>query len=347
MGMKYRMYAKSVLGPKYSVKGWKCQDSSGKEKFKHAQAIAVADGHGSSDCFRSELGSGIAIKVAFEQTKSYCQDEDVCEETDIPIIFSETGIGNFKYAIWSEWRRLVKEDWDERLLAHKTLGEGEVRFESVSKKYKERYTSKNEEDIERYLYAAYGTTLLLAVAIESQLLLLQIGDGTCVVLQRDGEYRIPLPPEEENFLNVTVSLCDENANLKIRHAVLDCDVNSPTAPVAVFLSSDGVDDCYPMFRNEQHLYRLCSVILENILEAGYEATEDEITEHLLPGMTAKGSQDDISLAYFVSEETKLLREAYENIGSKFKPPARAVENEELDGIQEDTAAQGAAEKAEC
>ena len=145
-----------------------------------------------------------------------------------------------------------------------------------------------------------------------------------MVLQKNGEYRTPVPPDEENFLNVTVSLCEDDANLKIRHAVLDCDVNSPTAPVAVFLSSDGVDDCYPVYRNEQYLYRLYSIVLENILKVGFDATEAEIADHLLPGMTEKSSRDDISLAYFIVQDREMLREAYDNIDTPFKPSAEGT-----------------------
>lgn len=315
--MKYRMFAKSVPGPKYAAKGWRCQDSSGKADFGRTQVIAVADGHGSSDCFRSEFGAALAVKTAFEQTMLYCRN--IAEKPDGPVRFSDTGILNFKYAVWHEWRRLVKKNWDDRLKLYKTPGSGEIRYEAVSEKYKARFGSKDKEVADRYLYVAYGTTLLFAVAIESQILLLQIGDGTCVVLQRNGEYCTPVPPDEENFLNVTVSLCEDDANLKIRHAVLDCDADSPTAPVAVFLSSDGVDDCYPVFRNEQYLYRLYSIILENILRVGFEATEAEIADNLLPGMTEKSSRDDISLAYFIVRDRELLREAYENIDSPLKP----------------------------
>ena len=229
---------------------------------------------------------------------------------------------------------MVKEDWDNRLSTHSALGEGEVRYETVSDKYKARFTSTDEDVIERYLYAAYGTTLLFAVAIESQLLLLQIGDGTCVVLQRDGEFRVPVPPDEENFLNVTVSLCEEDANLKIRHVVIDCDAESPTSPVAVFLSSDGVDDCYPVYRNEQHLYKLYSIILENVLNVGFEATEAEITDTLLPGMTSKSSQDDISLAYFLTEDISVLCETFDNISPTLKPQIK-VAKEDV-SIQQDS-----------
>jgi hypothetical protein len=320
------MFAKAIPGPKYVAKGWGCQDSADKKEFDCTRIIAVADGHGSSDCFRSEHGSKEAIETAFRQTELYCSE--ACEESTEPISFSETGIANFKYSIWQEWRKAVKKDWEFRLQQHINLGDGEVRYETVSDKYKSRFTSKDESVLERYLYAAYGTTLLFAVAIESQLLLLQIGDGSCVVLQKDGEFRMPVPPDEDNFLNVTVSLCEEDANLKIRHAILDCDPDSPTFPVAVFLSSDGVDDCYPVFKNDLHLYKLYAIILENILRVGFDDTEAEIVDKLLPGMTAKSSQDDISLAYLICEDAEVLQSAYNGIKPSIKPVPDTQENKE-------------------
>jgi hypothetical protein len=329
--MRFRMFATSLPGPKYASKGWACQDSSGTTEFDHIKVIAIADGHGNQDCFRSEIGSSIAIETAFNQTKHYFSDAN--DESDLPVRFSETGIINFKYSIWLEWKRKIKEHWDSRLQNKETFGDEEVRFKSVSEKYKGRFTSEDEFVVSRYLYTAYGTTLLFVVAIASQILILQIGDGTCVILQRNGEYRMPVPSEEQNFLNVTVSLCEEDAHLKIRHAVIDCDSDSPTAPVAVFLSSDGVDDCYPVFRNEEHLYKLYSIIIENISQSGFEETETEIANNLLPGMTTKSSQDDISLAYLITEDAVLLREAFENIMPLYKATVNADVKQIIDTNQ--------------
>ena len=150
--MKYRMFAKSVLGPKYAAKGWRCQDRSGKVNFGRTQVIAVADGHGSSDCFRSEYGASLAVKTAFEQTMLYCRN--TADKSDAPVRFSDTGILNFKYAVWNEWRRLVKKNWDDYLKLHKTPGGGEVRYESVSEKYKARFGSSDKKVRDRYLYVA-------------------------------------------------------------------------------------------------------------------------------------------------------------------------------------------------
>lgn len=312
--MKFREFAASSLGIKYAAKNWNCQDSSDKMELGKIQAVAVADGHGGSNYFRSEFGSKLAIQVLFEQIKIWCADLQEGES------FGDTGIKNLKYNFVQKWREAVKKDWYERLQG-KSLGEGEVRYESVSEKYIERYTSTDPKIVEKYLYVAYGTTLICAVSIGTQVLILQIGDGTSVLLQRDGEFRVPVPPDENNFLNRTTSLCDEDAVLKIRHAVINCDKNSPNAPAAIFLSTDGLDDCFPYYKNEEHLFKLyADVILDNIVKRGWMffLTENEIKNELLPGLSKKASQDDISLAYLIDSNPATLKETFAKIDSRYK-----------------------------
>lgn len=301
--MKFRTFAATAPGSKYLAKGWNCQDDSGTLNFDGIQAAAVADGHGSSNCFRSDIGAQIAIKTAFQQIKIFCENR-----TDT---FSDTGINNFKYKLVSEWRNAVRRDWN---LHSENLGAGEIRYSAVSEKYKARYTSQDSRVVEKYLYTAYGTTLICALSIGTQILIFQIGDGTCVVLQQDGRFSTPVPADSENFLNVTTSLCDDKANLKIRHVVLD------TAPAAIFLSTDGLDDCYSYYQNEEFLYKFyADVVIDNMINYGYHDTEKEIVESLLPGMTARGSRDDISLAYLIVEDIEILKAAFNKILPDYRP----------------------------
>ena len=312
--MKFREFAAFSQGSKYAEKNWNCQDSADKMEFGKVQAVAVADGHGGSNYFRSEFGSKLAIQVLFEQIKIWCDDLKEGER------FGDTGIKNLKYTFVQKWREAVKKDWYERLQG-KSLGEGEVRYESVSEKYIERYNSTDPKVLEKYLYVAYGTTLICAVSIGTQVLILQIGDGTCVLLQRDGEFCVPVPADENNVLNRTTSLCDEDAVLKIRHAVINCDKNSPNAPVAIFLSTDGLDDCFPYYQNEEHLFKLyADVILDNIVKRGwlFFLTENEIKNELLPGLSKRASQDDISLAYLIDSNPANLKETFAKIDSRYK-----------------------------
>ena len=330
------MFAKSIPGPKYSVLGFDCQDASDKKAYGGVKVIAVADGHGSGDCFRSEIGAAIAVKTALSLTEKYVKGIFDMSPTEFneagsanfqsEIRFSEAGIAVFKHEIWKTWRDAVKKDWETRLEESFELGEGEIRFAKVSDKYKARYMDKKEA--QRYLYTAYGTTLLIAISLWSRLLVLQIGDGTCVVLRKDGEFCTPVPADKDNFLNVVVSLCEDGANLKFRHACIDCKPDSPNSPAAVFLSTDGLDNCYPIYENEQHLYRLYTVILDNILKEGFEPTEEEIAGDLLPSLTARGSKDDITLAYLVEDDLELLGKAYDFIEPCYKEEAEAGADDE-------------------
>lgn len=399
--MDYITFAHSSWGPKYKSKGYACQDYSDKQNFGHVQIIAVADGHGSNDCFRSDIGSELAVKTAFQMIFEYevegCfsfnsdgqqyLDSVNAEMKELPIIedglegqkhglyeekapsvdynswlqgrknvysamslktggvegknyaylgnsfikFSEDGIKSFKYQFWKRWRAAVKKDWDSKLSIYieeckynygdnykledlnNIIEEHESRFQKVSNKYKDRYLTK---EADKYLYTAYGTTFLLALSIDSQILLLQIGDGTCVVMQRNGTFSVPVPADENNFLNVTVSLCEEDAYKKIRHAVLDKTVPE-LAPVAVFLSSDGLDDCYPVYHNDKYLCRLYYEILKKLsADSSAKALDElkqEIKDSLLPSMTSQGSQDDISLAFLVDNDINALKEALAHV----------------------------------
>ena len=287
------MFASSTHGKKYRERGLPCQDVSATMEIDGVQAIAVADGHGGKDYFRSDTGAKLAVEIAFEQIKKFCSELNDDE------IFSDNGIKIFEHSIWNGWREAVINHWREN-----PVTDGEFRWQTVSEKYKERFTSADE----KYIPVAYGTTLICAVSIGAQVLITQIGDGTCVVLQRNGEFKVPVPPDSENILNVVTSLCDSNAVSKFRHVVLKCDENFPLAPVAIFLSSDGLDDCYPVFENEKYLYKLYGeAIIDGLIGNGFELTEREIHDELLPYMTARGSNDDISLAYLLTEDLNLLK----------------------------------------
>lgn len=331
----YRLFAATAPGAKYAAKGWECQDVSRTHEARSSQLAVVADGHGGGAYFRSRQGADFAVEAVLSQTRRFYEDSPAPEAEKL--CFGETGIQNFKYAIWQEWRRLVKEHWDKFLTDHSALGEGEPRFEAVGEKYQAYYTSEDLKIVSRYLYTAYGTTLNFALAIPTQILLTQIGDGTCVVLCRNGMFHTPVPSDPDNFLNQVVSLCEPFAYQKMRHVVIDRKPGTSQEPVAVFLTSDGVDDCYPVYQNEQHLYKLYTAILENILQVGFEKTEAEIKGDLLPTLSGKGSRDDSSLAYLLCNDLSALQEAYQNIDLELKPAQEQFPDAE-DGKAKDESA---------
>ena len=322
------MLAASFPGPKYAKKGWPCQDSSSRLSYGRVQAVAVADGHGSPECFRSEHGARIAVEAAFRQLERYCREEAF--DTDKPAILSRTGIDNFKFDLLRDWEQSVRKHWYGYLDTHTCTGEDELRFQAVSEKYRQRYLSDDPAVVEEYLYTAYGTTLLLAVSIGTQILLLQIGDGTCVLLQRNGTLSVPLPPDQDNYLNVTVSMCDKDAICHFRYAVIPCDPVLQSAPVAIFLSTDGMDDCFPVYQNENYLFKVHRLIIESVLDKGFQATEDDVTNDLLQSMTARGSRDDISLACLITQDRELLHEAFDRIDPNSCLPGENTDKSSID-----------------
>jgi len=336
--MKYRSFAVSSTGPKYADKGWPCQDSVRPERpFSTAsdaelrvQVIALADGHGSGDSFRSEIGSRFAVEIAVDTAKQFFEGDCAEESSANGFSFDDSCIEAIKKELWRRWREKVRQDWDSRSALDDT-----IRWNSVSAKYVARYQADFDNHTEKYLHRAYGTTLLVAISVAGEVLLLQLGDGTAVVLYENGEYEAPVEEDPDCFLNVTTSLCDDEAYKKIRHQKL----SSANGIVAVFLSSDGVDDCYPQYSREEDLFRLYSLYIESMLQVGFVQTVDEIERESLPYMTQRGSHDDISIAGFVCESDEALQKAFDAIEQIYRPlplPSEPDADEEAEEATDDS-----------
>lgn len=192
------MFATSAHGLKYRERGLPCQDSSSTLEFDGVQVVAVADGHGGKDYLRSDRGSRLAVKVFFEQIKIFCRNITAGEN------FSDAGIRNFLFAVCNEWREAVMSDWREN-----PFDTDEPRWANVSDKYKARFASTDEKILAQHVPVVYGTTLLGALSIGSQVLLIQIGDGTCVIgfaLTRESVRNDLLPYITEHGSNDDISL---------------------------------------------------------------------------------------------------------------------------------------------
>lgn len=116
----------------------------------------------------------------------------------------------------------------------------------------------------------------------------QIGDGKCVALRKDGTPWEPIPWDDRCFLNKTTSICDTDALSRFRC----CYGGIDTAPVAIFLGSDGIDDS---FGEEENLYNFYIQLAKGFSQDGHEATVRDLKQSL-PVLSKRGSQDDMSAA---------------------------------------------------
>ena len=173
---------------------------------------AVADGHGHRRHFRSARGSQLAVAVACEAAQELAARLDEFEAAGT--IESEA-LRGLVPAITGRWRDAVREDvaadpFTAQEEAARASGDGAL--------------------------IAYGSTLLLAIAGQRWLVLVQIGDGDIVGIQPGGRPLLPVPRDPSLDGHQTTSLCGPRAEDEFRAAVVD---NSTTALLGVMLATDG------------------------------------------------------------------------------------------------------------
>ena len=120
---------------------------------------------------------------------------------------------------------------------------------------------------------------------------LQIGDGRCVVLNKANEWSQPIPWDDRCMLNMTTSLCDEDAINEFRFAYGDAE----SMPKAVFLCSDGVDGT---FGSGDLLYGFYANIMKSICDDGIEKVATQLPE-VLSHYSREVSKDDMSIAFML------------------------------------------------
>ncbi len=280
-------------GASHIRKGTVCQDSSVSKIADGYCYCAVSDGHGGDSYFRSDRGSGFAVRAFCECVEQAFSGGSESSD-DSPNLSNKAK--NFYEAILScatekqvnerlfwlarsvvmRWNALVEED-----LSAEPFSESEL--EKVSQKTRQKYQSGE------YAPRAYGATLIGAVVTEDFWFGLHIGDGKCVVFDRSGEPREPIPWDERCFLNITTSICDTDAAQEFRFFF------EKSPPAAIFVGSDGIDDSFSTTLRLHNFYR---VILSSF------ASEDELTaaadlKDYLPTLSSQGSGDDMSVGCII------------------------------------------------
>lgn len=254
-----------------------CQDSSGHYSDDVMAIAVVADGHGSDNYPRTDRGSRFAVDSAIATIKEFVY---TVEQSSIDIFEdSDSYMEQLSKSILASWHASVDSDMESNPFSEDELTK-------VTDKYKKRYMSGEKTE------KAYGTTLIAACQTKNYWFGLQIGDGKCVCVAEDGAMTEPIPWDEDCQANITTSICDSEAIEEFRYSLMK------NLPVATFMGTDGIDDSYA---NAEEMYVLYRSILAIFAEHGQNTGEREI-EEFLPGLSRKGSGDDVSIAGLISTD---------------------------------------------
>lgn len=248
-----------------------CQDASVSVNKSDYILTAVCDGHGGDDYFRSERGSEFAVKSV-----KYClADRDILPMlafyADDEVKVDEMLV-QLEKSIIAKWNDLVAEDYAEDPFTMEEL-------ENVNPRIRMSYALG--EKIEY----AYGTTMILNVVTDDFWFGIHIGDGKCVAVDHQGNFDHPIPDDARCMLNLTTSICDRTAIYNMRHHF------SKKMPKALFISSDGVDNC---FVSDEKLHDFYTMIMNSFADMSESFAILELLDYL-PKLSQKGSGDDISL----------------------------------------------------
>ncbi len=248
---------------------------------------AVADGHGSKKCFRSERGSKFAVESALSNFKSYIID---LPASDIPSAIRNDINIVMPRAIVRDWQRKVDLDLLEN---PPTCSD----FEKLSESERKNFESNPR--------VAYGSTLVAALVMSEISAFIQIGDGDLLIVTdlEDSQNAIkPIPPDPKSFANYTASLSSNELNTTekrphggggpwsdFRTRFID---NNSTPPAFVLLSTDG----YPnAFINDTAFQSVVSDIISVIKTEGWEMVRSHMPIWL-EDASKNGSGDDATVA---------------------------------------------------
>lgn len=286
----YQSFHCTTTGYSHIAKGTVCEDFSASYSEEGLHIAVVSDGHGDPACFRSHIGSRLAVEITMENLRSFA--------------------GNIRQQGWEN--RLLNQPEQEQLLrqlirsimGNWTLGVmAQLEAEPITQE--EYANSRNYEPLYRQgkeLTHIFGCTLIAALITDTYMIVLHQGDGRCVVINADGNAGQPVPWDDRCVGNICTSLCHADAVESCRYYVADL---KKTPIAGCFVTTDGIEDSLENL-DALNAY-FCNISSRFVAEGKTQLLENLNRE--LPRMSQLGSADDTSMAgILLPERIALLSE---------------------------------------
>ena len=218
--MAYELFCQSIQGAGHIKRGMPCEDFGRKHECEEFKIFVLGDGHGDSNCPRSSLGSKLVCEIAVDELREFAMEikkhkweyKLLCEKESEKLVYQLVS------SIFGQWSLRVKEDFKN----HPLTEEEEIASSECIQYY------RRGEKIEHI----YGTTFLAGVMTPEYLLLLQQGDGRCVVFDANGDVSQPIPWDDRCIANVSTSVCDPDSVVSCRFHVIDLKENPIIASIS-------------------------------------------------------------------------------------------------------------------
>ncbi|MBR4940767.1 MAG: protein phosphatase 2C domain-containing protein, partial [Clostridia bacterium] len=282
--MNYELFCNSVRGASHIRKGTPCEDFGIKLDCGGIKIFAVADGHGDSNCLRSNIGSRYVCEIAAEELQTFALTlaEQGWEDRLFDKAEARQLVDRLVISIVGKWANAVCDELDRNPLTEEEIKKAPV----LAREYVKGIRTER----------MYGTTLIAGLQTKKYLLLLQQGDGRCVVFDCSGNVSQPIPWDDRCFGTATTSLCDGDAAQSCRYHIIDLAENPVIACVA---GTDGVEDSFPTSMEKTHtFYR---DLLRYACENGVPALETLLADQLNE-LSENGSADDVTVSGIVDVE---------------------------------------------
>ena len=236
--------------------------------------IVVADGHGSPEYVRADVGSKLACHATLQWGVKFLATR---ESSVKPYRVLQGQL--LSQQIHDAWLAAVRED-----LAQRPLTPSE--WKKIPERQRRRFADHPE--------TAYGSTLLAAIVSSAGLIALQLGDGD--VVEYSGGVRRLIEPQEA-VGPWTDSLCDLRAVEKFR---IHVDSFSAGAPECVMVRTDGWMNS---FENDADRERADLELFQWLRSTDKDTVEAELLELLAQTSASGWSQgDDVSCAMLFRKE---------------------------------------------
>lgn len=276
--MKRYICGECVKGATHERNGKPLQDSKKiVEISDHIAIIAVADGHGSEKCTRSDRGSAIAVNAFYAVIKNYLLSYGCGQTPDgltsLVTFLNREGDTRFAQDVCEEWQARVRQSFYKNKLEGMTGADGKIDWKSV--------------------YSLYGTTLLGMLITDTFVFTFQIGDGDINLVT---ENNVSPMVEPEKFLGTeTHSLSKVDAWTKSVASLRRRDASDNT-PYLYMLSTDGFANSYA---SNEEFQKTCKEYFNMIRQHGFMAVKDNLAKWLKE-TSEYGCGDDVTvvMAYF-------------------------------------------------